>query len=258
MEVSGAARPADSFLRIDVEGATLRSEGVRLFADFGFELPLGQWTCLLGPSGIGKTTLLRALAGFLPPAPAITLAGVTWPAQGQIAYMAQQDLLLPWLNARDNVRLGARLRGHDDATSHAEAQRLLDQVGLANRAEDLPQKLSGGMRQRVALARTLFEQRPLVLMDEPFSQLDALTRLDMQELARALLRGRTVLLVTHDPLEALRVGDRILVLNGIPAAAQAPILPPGDPPRDLATPAIATLYRGILDGLRAHQRAIAS
>ncbi len=146
---------------------------------------------------------------------------------GRIALMAQQDLLLPWLSVRDNVLLGHRLRG----ASRAELRRLrepaaalLARVGLERDADRLPGTLSGGMRQRAALARTLMEDRPIVLMDEPFSALDVVTRHRLQDLAAELLVGRTVLLVTHNPLEALRLGHRDLRPErspGRPAGAAA-------------------------------------
>ena len=151
-------------------------------------LPAGQITALLGPSGSGKSTLLRLIAGLLPGQPS-SLAG-------QVAWMAQQDLLLPWLTLFDNVLLGARLRG--EVPDIARTQALLARLGLADRANAMPASLSGGMRQRAALARTLMEDRPLVLMDEPFSALDAITRAAMQELASEVLSHRSVLLVTHD------------------------------------------------------------
>ena len=115
--------------------------------------------------------------------------------------MAQSDLLLPWLGALDNVLLGRRLRGERGGRRAARA--LLAEMGLAGSESLRPAALSGGMRQRVALARTLFEDRPIVLMDEPFAALDAITRTRLQDLAVARLGGRTVLLVTHDPLEAI-------------------------------------------------------
>jgi putative hydroxymethylpyrimidine transport system ATP-binding protein len=117
---------------------------------------------------------------------------------------------------------------------------------LADSALVRPETLSGGMRQRAALARTLMEDRPVVLMDEPFSGLDALTRLRLQALAVELLAGRTVLLITHDPLEALRLGDQVLVMNGRPATLQTLPDLPGVPPRDPGDPAVQVAYRAIL------------
>ena len=125
--------------------------------------------------------------------------------------MAQSDLLLPWLSVLDNVIIGARLRG--EAPNVDRARDLLHRVGLSDYADQKPATLSGGMRQRAALARTLFEDRPIVFLDEPFSALDAGTRADMQELATDVLHDRTVLLITHDPAEAARLAHQIIVMS---------------------------------------------
>jgi putative hydroxymethylpyrimidine transport system ATP-binding protein len=158
--------------------------------------------------------------------------------------MGQRDDLLPWLSARGNVVLGARLRGEVPDLARADA--LLERVGLGPQQGQRPATLSGGERQRTALARTLMEDRPVVLMDEPFSALDAITRARLQSLAAALLAGRTVLLVTHDPLEALRLGHRVHVMAGQPARIEPPIEPPGDPPRDLHDPDLMRLQGDLL------------
>ena len=223
---------------ISLSAVSLRYEGVYLFKDLELRLPAGQCSALLGPSGVGKSSLLRLIAGLQPFEPgggvvigekAAQPAGKT---SANIAYMAQQDLLLPWLDALGNVTLGARLR--HERPDNARARDLLHQVGLADYERALPATLSGGMRQRVALARTLMEDRPVILMDEPFSALDAITRLRLQELAAKLLRGRTILLVTHDPLEALRISHNLFIMAGRPARLSEANLPSGDTPRDPA------------------------
>lgn len=166
--------------------------------------------------------------------------------------MAQQDLLLPWLDVIGNVLLGYRLRGDKAAHRSAEpiARSLLAEVGLGDRLEDLPHTLSGGMRQRAALARTLCEDRPIVLMDEPFAHLDAVTRLELQDLAARLLVGRTVVLVTHDPLEALRVGHLVCILSGSPFKIGQAIEPAGAVPRDPTDPALLALQARLIGDLR--------
>jgi putative hydroxymethylpyrimidine transport system ATP-binding protein len=170
---------------------------------------------------------------------------------GRAAYMAQQDLLLPWLSLLDNVTLGGRLRGVSRREVEPQARKLLARVGLADYVEARPAVCSGGMRQRAALVRTLLEDRPIVLMDEPFSSLDAITRVRLQALAAELLVGRTVLLVTHDPLEALRRGHRVFVMAGKPARIEGPLEPAGAPPRDPTAPDVVRLHRDLLERLLA-------
>ena len=235
---------APSSFDIAVEQASIGYAGAPLFRDLDFTLPGGRWTCLLGQSGVGKSTLLRLTAGLVAPERGRVICSDGRPLAGRLAWMGQRDDLLPWLSARDNVVLGARLRG--EAPDLAPAEELLERVGLGPQQGQRPATLSGGERQRVALARTLMEDRPVVLMDEPFSALDAITRARLQSLAAALLVGRTVLLVTHDPLEALRLGHRVHVMAGQPARIEAPIEPSGDPPRDLHDPDLLRLQGDLL------------
>ncbi|MGE0256537.1 MAG: ABC transporter ATP-binding protein [Alphaproteobacteria bacterium] len=241
---------------VSIVGARLDFAGTALFDGLALELPAGTWTCLVGPSGVGKTTLLRLVAGLADPSPGtIVAAGDGKPLAGRVAWMAQQDLLLPWLDVLGNVLLGARLRG--ETPDRERAMALLAEVGLADRTGARPRALSGGERQRVALARTLMEDRPVVLMDEPFSALDAITRARLQEMARRLLAGRTVLLVTHDPMEALRLGDRVVVLAGRPATLSPALDVPGTPPRPLTDPALLALYQTLLQRLAATPEPVA-
>ena len=241
---------------VQVRGASLRHGEMLLFEDFSVALAAGRITCLLGLSGIGKSSLLKLIAGLGPGLDSGSVeSGDGRPLAGRVAYMDQRDLLLPWLPAIDNVTLGARLRG--EPVDQERATGLLAKVGLSGRERDLPAVLSGGMRQRVALARTLMEDCPVVLMDEPFSALDALTRLNLQDLAAQLLENRTVLLVTHDPVEAVRLGHRIHVMAGLPARLDEEMIIPGAPPRDPTDSEPAAHYRELMHRLRAAQGAAA-
>ena len=199
---------------------------------------------------MGKTSLLRLIAGLAHGARGRVIDDHDRSVEDRIAYMAQQDLLLPWCSVLDNLLLGARLRGETTGGAvEARARELLARVRLTESAASRPAQLSGGMRQRAALARTLMERRPIVLMDEPFSALDAITRYEIQALAARLLAGRTVLLVTHDPLEALRLGHRVQVMTGRPATLGAALEPPGDPPRDPGDPVLLGLQSELLKRL---------
>jgi putative hydroxymethylpyrimidine transport system ATP-binding protein len=211
---------------LHLRSARLVYNGAPLFENLDADFAAGRCTCLLGPSGVGKSTLLRAFAGL-----ADVGADAVSPRLSRIAWMAQDDLLCPWLDALGNVTLGASLRG--EKADLGKARDLLAQVGLADRESAAPHELSGGQRQRIALARTLYEDQDVVLMDEPFAGLDAPTRWRIQELAAKLLAGRTVLLVTHDPREALRLGHDIRVLAGRPVKLGPVLSPPGVTPRAL-------------------------
>ncbi len=214
---------------IRVSDLSLRYGTTVIFEDLNFMVAGGSFVALLGPSGVGKSSVLKILAGLAKPTTGRCEATDGQKLAGRISYMGQTDLLYPWLRVVENVVLGSRLRG--EPKDYDRAMHLLERVGLAARAKALPSELSGGMRQRAAIARTLYEQRPIVLMDEPFSALDPFTRTRIQDLAAELMQGSTVLLITHDPLEACRLGHSLMVLSGHPARLGAPITVPGTPPR---------------------------
>ncbi len=243
-----------SAISLTVEAARLVHGRAVLFDALDVTLPAGLTTCLLGPSGVGKTSLLRFIAGLEGGGGRVRCSDGK-PLAGRLAWMAQQDLLLPWATVRQNIGLGQTLRG--ERLDQTRITELLELVGLRGRGDDLPAVLSGGMRQRVALARTLMEDRPVILMDEPFSALDAITRHQLQDAAAKLLARRTVLLVTHDPLEALRLGHRVHVMSGRPAGLDAALAPPGAPPRDPRDPEIMALQGELLTRLAAASKSAA-
>lgn len=222
---------------IFIEHVSLAYANDLLFDDLSLTLPSGKCTVLLGASGVGKTTLLRLIANLTPIDNSFKgniYCDNTIPLSQQIAYMAQTDLLLPWLTAWDNALLCGRLNGNITAELISKTKELFHQVGLSDALRKYPRELSGGMRQRVALVRTLVQNKPIVLMDEPFSAVDAITRFQLQTLAATLLRDRTVLLVTHDPIEALRLADEIYILSGQPVKLTAPLNLMTPTPRDPA------------------------
>ncbi len=225
---------------LSLSGITVRYRGAALFDGLDFAASGAGLTALLGTSGVGKSTLLRIAAGLVAPQTGRVEAAAP------ISLMAQDDALAPWADAVANVTLGACLRG--EAADPARARRLLNAVGLGD-LPGLPATWSGGMRKRVALARLLYEDRPIALLDEPFSALDALTRADIHALAARLLEGRLALLVTHDPLEALALADRIVVLSGAPAKIaldEAPPLRAHAALRDALDPGLRRLHARIL------------
>ncbi|MEM7142639.1 MAG: ABC transporter ATP-binding protein [Actinomycetota bacterium] len=189
---------------------------VQALRDVSFELPAGRLLTLLGPSGCGKTTLLNILAGFLAPTGgAVTLGGdvITGPGQER-GMVFQQGALFEWLSVEKNIAFGPRMNGANKAETKQKVAELLDVVGLGGFGDKQIYELSGGMQQRVALARCLANDPDVILMDEPLGALDALTREKMQGLILDLWKetGKTIILVTHSVEEALYLGDRLFVM----------------------------------------------
>ena len=189
-----------------------RTGPVTAIEDVNLEVARGEFVTIVGRSGCGKSTLLSLIAGLDQP----TFGEVK--VAGRTAFMFQDATLLPWLTAAENIELALRLRGHDAASRKARAAELLEVVKLGGRGTAKPHELSGGMRQRVALARCLAQDADIVLMDEPLGALDAMTRdLLHDEIERVSeLAGLTVVFVTHNMREAVRLGDRVILMGGSP------------------------------------------
>ena len=198
---------------------------VEALRDVSFEVEEGEFVSLVGPSGCGKSTLLSILAGLEPPTSGtVTVFGerVTGPSD-HIGYMPQKDQLFPWRSIRNNVTLGLELKKEPDERLYARAEELLSLYGLSDFADAPPRSLSGGMRQRCALIRTLAPDPGFLLLDEPFSALDCQTRLSVSSDIGSIIRqqGKTALLVTHDIAESIRLSDRIVVLSPRPGTVRS-------------------------------------
>lgn len=199
-------------------------ERVNAIESIDLEVSEGELVCILGPSGCGKSTLLYLIAGLLrPTAGEIYVEGVRVTAPGRDrGIVFQEYALLPWKNVRANVALGPKIQGMRRAKRNAVAQEFIDLVGLGGFEEKFPHELSGGMRQRVAVARTLAADPDVVLMDEPFAAVDAHTRMSLQEELVRIWRttGKTIVFVTHSVEEAAFLGDRVVVLSRPPSRVQ--------------------------------------
>jgi ABC-type nitrate/sulfonate/bicarbonate transport system ATPase subunit len=223
---AGAAAPL-----IEATALAHRFGELEVIERLDLDVAAGEVVGLVGPSGCGKSTLLELIAGLLEPSAGTVRVGDRDSAAGRLAgcaYMPQRDLLLPWLAAIDNAALAPRNRGASRAEARAEAGPLFERFGLAGFQDARPAELSGGMRQRVAFLRTLLAGKPVLLLDEPFASLDAITRAEMQEwLAGALAaQGTSALLVSHDVEEVLYLCDRVIVLSARPAVAVAELSAP--------------------------------
>jgi NitT/TauT family transport system ATP-binding protein len=233
-------------LPVRLEGLSVRfpptDHPVQALRDLILDIPAGSLTVIIGPNGCGKSTLLRVIAGLLEPVTGRVVIGDgagTPPraGDGRVGFAFQQPRLLPWLSTVDNVALPLALGGVGAEEARQRAREALERVGLAEAAELRPSQLSGGMAQRAGLARALITDPPILLLDEPFSALDALTREGFDgELQRLWMdRPTTVVLVTHSVGEAVRMADRIVVMTARPGSVAEII------PVDLPRPRSATL-----------------
>jgi NitT/TauT family transport system ATP-binding protein len=236
---------------IGIEGVTkIFSSGGRTMTalqHIDLAIPRGQFTCLLGPSGCGKSTLLNAVAGFsLPSSGVVTVDGepVTGPGPDR-GMVFQEYALFPWMTVEDNIAFGLHIKGTSKAEIRSRVGALLAMLSLSDFRQRFPKDLSGGMRQRVAIARVLALDSPIMLMDEPFGALDALTRRNLQD---ELLRiwgelKKTIVFVTHSIEEALYLADRIVVMTYRPGTVKCDLMVEMPRMRDPAAPEFNVLKR---------------
>ncbi|MBW0270025.1 nitrate ABC transporter ATP-binding protein [Nocardia sp. MH4] len=233
MTTTTAAPAVSVGMRLSLESVRISYGAKTVVRGIDLDIAPGEILVLVGKSGCGKSTLLRAIAGLRRPSSGVILADadtVTGPSADR-ALVFQDDALLPWRTARANVELALRLRGVGRGERAIRSQRWLDEVGLTGYADYLPRDLSGGMRQRVQLARSLAGSPRAVLMDEPFGALDSQTRAEMQRLLVDTWRAHptTIVFVTHDLDEALLLGDRIAVLGDGALRALVEVPDPREP-----------------------------
>jgi len=248
------APPVEPALRIEHVGKRF-GDGPLVLDDITLDIAPGEFVCLLGASGCGKSTLLNLIAGLERP----SAGRIETPGAGS-AVMFQESALMPWLTARRNVELALRLRGVPRSERREKALALLDTVNLADAADKRPHELSGGMRQRVALARALAQDRPVLLMDEPFAALDAITRDLLHEELERVWRatGRTIVFVTHNVREAARLGERVILLSSRPGRVAGEWRIAKTAGRRIESPEVAALSIEITDQLRKEIRRNAS
>src|SRR5438034_2234546 len=215
--------------KVELRGVGLRYFGLEgeteALKDVSMSITPGEFVAIIGQSGCGKSTLLSLISGILmPTGGAVLLDGraVAGPS-GKVGYMLQQDYLFEWRTILENAVLGAEIQGADMTKARAHATQLLTRYGLGQFLHYLPRQLSGGMRQRVALARTLCTEPDVVLLDEPFAALDSQTRLALADEVAQILRreGKTAILVTHDIGEAVSMAERVVVLSRRPGQVKS-------------------------------------
>jgi NitT/TauT family transport system ATP-binding protein len=231
--------PLISFHGVGKTFATKSGERVEAIREITFSVPRNEFVTIVGPSGCGKSTLLRMLAGLLPPTTGRILIGEKQVARpiADVGMVFQRPALLPWRNVLGNVLLPSLITGMDRATALDRAHELLSLVGLADFAKKYPNELSGGMQQRVAICRALICRPTLLLMDEPFAALDAMTREDLSiELMRIWQRDtKTVLFITHSITEAVLLADRVIVISPRPGTVLQTVNVNIPRPRDMTT-----------------------
>jgi NitT/TauT family transport system ATP-binding protein len=227
---------------------------VPVLEEISFRAERGELVCILGRSGCGKSTLLKIVAGFLPPTSGkVLLRGKTVKTPGpDRCFIFQEDALFPWLTVQENIAFGLRGRRQEGKSKAEEVRRFLDLVGLREFRDYLPREISGGMKQRVALARVLILKPEVLLMDEPFVSLDAQSREEMQSFLLSLWQEltHTILFVTHDVNEAVTLADRILLMSKNPGRIREEICLDLPRPRARDSKAFLQFCQRLYQGLR--------
>ncbi len=240
---------------LEITGLAKHFERLEVLRDVSLSVRPREFVSLLGPSGCGKSTLCNIVAGLVrPDGGEVLLGGAPLDgARGRVAYMQQKDLLLPWRTVLDNAILGLEIQGTPRERARDEARAMLVRFGLEGFERAYPATLSGGMRQRVALVRTLLCNRDLLVLDEPFGALDAMTRAAMQGYLLRLREefGRTVLFITHDIEEAVLLSDRIYIMTARPGRIRAELLPDLPRPRRATDPGVVAEKGRLVDLLQA-------
>lgn len=253
---------------LEVQGVCVTMESrdgapLEVLRDISLSVQAGEFVSIIGPSGSGKSTLLNVVSGLLEPdSGTVSLKGDPAATRlGRVAYMHQRDLLMPWRDVLGNASLGLELNGIPRREARERARRSLATFGLEGFGEVYPEQLSGGMRQRVALLRSTLPDRELMLLDEPFGALDAITRAGLQRWLARLFesgRGHGMLLVTHDVEEALLLSDRVHVLTTLPGRVRAVVdvsLPRPRSTADTTDSEFVALKRRLLDALAVREGA---
>jgi ABC-type nitrate/sulfonate/bicarbonate transport system ATPase subunit len=242
--------------KLSIDSVEVRFGETLALAETSLEVEEGEFITLVGPSGCGKTTLMNVIAGLQQPTSGrVVMDGANIAGRpGHVGYMFQKDLLIPWRTVTGNIVLGAALTGRATKADRAGARELAARYGLGDFVDHYPHALSGGMRQRVALMRTLAFHKDVLLLDEPFGALDAQTRLEMQQWLLEVWAdsGRTVLFITHDVDEAVFLADRVVVMSARPGRIQDVHEVPLPRPRTvdtLMTPEFMELKSQVLSGL---------
>ena len=254
MTVATSLHSSSTGLDVTVEGADVRFPGRTALEACSLDVAAGSFTVVIGPNGCGKSTLLRLVAGLLAPSTGRVRVGGDAPraGDGRVGLAFQQPRIVPWRSTLENVALPLEIAGVAAGERRARAHLALERVALGGAAELRPRELSGGMAQRAALARALIDDPPVLLLDEPFSALDALTRETFNaELQRLWLeRRRTVILVTHSVPEAVVLADRILVMTPRPGRVARVVDVDLPRPRRVDA-AVEPRAAGLADGVRA-------